>query len=272
MFKITRKTDINENVFLIEIEAPSVAQDSRPGHHVEVQADPGGDQVLLPVSGYDRARGTVTVVHEAFDPPGLRLRTLTEGDAIHAVRGPLGAPCNIEAVGKAVFAAEDLGIASLYCRAKKHKDKGAYVICVLGYASSGDVYWEDEFSAISDELYVCTRDGSYGVSGRITDVVRGVCETHKNVDLLITIGQLDSMKKVTKAAADYNIKAVVSFDAVRQPAGRASVFDVSGVPQETFAFVRAPEVNAIEIDFDKLLARQRAILKETEKTPQPPQP
>ncbi len=73
------------------------------------------------------------------------------------------------------------------------------------------------------------------------------------------------MKKVAKVASDFDITALMSFDAITQPAGSPNIFDAGDDPQEAFTFARAPEIDANEINFDKLLARQRALYKESEK-------
>ncbi|MCK4773659.1 MAG: hypothetical protein KAT30_02695, partial [Candidatus Krumholzibacteria bacterium] len=96
--------------------------------------------------------------------------------------------------------------------------------------------------------------------------LRAVCEMHKDIERIVVIGQLAKMKKVAKVAADYDIPAVMSFDAIRQRIGGSDLFEMEDKAQEEFEFARAPEIDANEIDFEKLLARQRALLKESENT------
>jgi ferredoxin--NADP+ reductase len=264
MFKIARRESINEEVFLMEIEVPEIAAAARPGHHVDIRVNPDGTALTLPVAGYDREKGTVTFVHKTQDLPSLQLSMLQEGDEVFQVRGPLGGTCAFGNAGKVVLAAEDLGAASLYLRAREYKDRSAYTIGLLGFETKDAIFWEDEFAALCDELYVCTNDGSYGVSGRITNPLRAVCEAHKDIERIVMIGQLAKMKKVAKVAADYDIPATMSFDAIRQPVGSENIFGVDDASQEAFEFAKAPEVDANEIDFEKLLAKQRAILKESE--------
>ena len=256
----------------MEIEAPAVAPGVHSGHHVELRAVPGGESLTLPIARYDREKQTITVVVDDRYPGAAALAGLDEGGGVFQISEARGAACKFDSLNKVVLAAEDLGVASLYCRARKYKEMGTYTILVLGFENKDAVFWEEEFSGVSDELYVCTRDGSYGVKGVITNPVRAVCETHKNVERIIIIGQLDKMKKVAKIASDFDVTALMSFDAVRQPAGRPSIFETAGAndtasPQETFAFARSPEIDANDIDFDKLLAKQRAIIKETDKPP-----
>jgi NAD(P)H-flavin reductase len=266
MFKITRRESITDEIFLIEIEVPAIAQAAQPGHHVDIHVNPDGAALTLPVAGYDREKGTITVVHKAQDLPSLQLSMMREGDEIFQMRGPLGGTCTFDDDAKVVLAAEDLGAASLLLRAREYRTRGAYTICVLGFETKDEIFWEEEFASTCDELYVCTRDGSYGVSGRITNPLRAVCETHRDIERIVMIGQLAKMKKVAKIAGDYDIPAVMSFDAIRPPLASPSLFDTADDSQEVFEFAKAPEIDANEIDFEKLLARQRAILKESENT------
>lgn len=266
MFKITRRKTITDEIFMMEIEVPAIAATVQPGHHVDIHLNPDGTALTLPVADYDREKGTITFVHQAQDLPSLQLSLLREGDEVFQLRGPLGGTCTFADAGKVALAAEDLGAASLLLRAKEYHARGAYTIGVLGFETKAEIFWEEAFAAICTELYVCTRDGSYGVSGRITNPLRAVCEMHRDIERIVMIGQLAKMKKVAKVAADYDIPAVMSFDAIRQPLARAGLFDTEERSQEVFEFAMAPEIDANEIDFEKLLAKQRAILKESENT------
>jgi ferredoxin--NADP+ reductase len=266
MFKIARKEIVGNEIHLMEIEAPALATQVRPGHHIDVHVNPDGGALTLPIAGYDPDRGTVTVVFKAQDLPSLQLSMLKEGDEVFQVRGPLGGTCSFDDSGKVVVVAEDLGAASLLLRAKEYKKRGAYTIGILGFETKAEIFWEEEFAEVCDELYVCTRDGTYGVRGRITNPLRAVCETHKDLERMIVIGQLPKMKKVAKIAADYDIPTVMSFDAIRQPVGGPSIFEIADSSQGVFDFAKAPEIDANDIDFEKLLARQTALAKETDES------
>jgi hypothetical protein len=69
------------------------------------------------------------------------------------------------------------------------------------------------------------------------------------------------MKRAVKIASDFGIDATVGFDAVRFPIGAPTIFDHADNSQEAFAFARAPELDAEQVDFDKLIARERALSK-----------
>lgn len=259
MFRIVRKQSFTENLFLLEIEIPAVAQAARPGQHVDIHLNPDSPVITLPIVGADADAGTITIVERAQDLPSEQLMMLQVGDEVFQIRGPLGGECTIPDVGKVALIGEGIGVASLLWRAREYRGRDAYTICVIGFPSREEVFWQDEFSEVSDELYVTTRDGSYGVSGRVSGPLQAVCETHKDLERMVVIAYLKSMKRAARLASDHGVVAKVCFDAIRPSVGRESVFDVRDDSQAAFDFARAAELDPGDIDFDKLIAREKAL-------------
>lgn len=264
MFKITSKQTFNDNLYVLEFDMPAIAQRGEPGHYVDIRLNPDTPPITLPIANRDRERGTFTVVNRAVDLPSEQLMLLSEGDEVFQIRGPLGGSCSFSGEGKVVLVAEGLGVASLLARAREYRSAGHYTICVIGFDTREHLFWETEFFAVCDELYVTTIDGTYGVSGKVTGPLKAICETQKDVELVVMISDLKNMKRGAKIAANAGIPVLVNFDAIRTPAGAASVFDVPDSSQTAFEFVRAPELKAEDVDFDKLIARQREIAHTTD--------
>jgi len=259
MFTITRKQSFNADTYLLEFHLDAIAQRARPGNYVDIHLNPDARPITLPVAGVDPEAGTFTVVEQGRDLPSEQLTVLAQGEEVFQIRGPLGVACDFDADGKIVLMGEDLGVASLLWRAKEYRAAGAYVIVILGFATRDRVFWQDEFGAVSNELYIVTLDGSYGITGRVTGVLQAVCETHRDVERLVMIGRLKQMKRGAKIAADSGIEARVNFDALRFPAGSPGIFDHADRAQDAFTFARAAELNADDVDFDKLIAREKAL-------------
>ncbi len=262
MFSITRKQSFNADTFLLEFRLPQIAERAMPGQYADIHMNVDGATFTLPIVAVDRAAGTFAVIEQARDLPTEQLSLLGEGEDVFQIRGPLGSSSRIDADGKVVLVAEDLGVASLLWRAKAFKEHGAHVIVVLGFASRDRIFWIDEFAAVANELYVATEDGSFGVSGRVTGVLQALCETHKDIERICLIASLKHMKRGAKIASDFGIDATVSFDAIRFAAGAPTIFDHVDGTQEAFAFSRAAELDAETVDFEKLLARERALAKD----------
>jgi ferredoxin--NADP+ reductase len=259
MFAITRKQSFNEDTFLLEFRLPEIAERAMPGQYVDIRMNVDGPVITLPIATVDREAGTFAVVEQARDLPTERLMLLAEGEDVFQIRGPVGGPCRIDADGKVVLVAEEIGAGSLLWRARAFKAHGAHVIAVLGFASKDRVFWKDEFDAVADELYVATEDGSFGVSGRVTGVLQALCETHKDIERICLVCRLKQMKRGAKIASDFGIDATVSFDAIRFPIGAPTIFDHADDSQAAFAFARAADLDAESLDFEKLLARERAL-------------
>jgi len=259
MFQITRKQSFNEDTFLLEFHLASIAERARPGNYVDIHLNPDARPITLPVVGVDKDAGTFAVVEQARDLPTEQLMVLTQSEEVFQIRGPLGVACDFNADGKVALMAEDLGVASLLWRAQEYRAAGAHVIVILGFASKDRVFWQDEFGSVASELYIATLDGSFGITGRVTGVLQAVCETHKDIERIVMIARLKQMKRAAKIAADSGIEARLSFDAMRFPAGSPGVFDATDRAQESFEFARAAELNADDVDFDKLIAREKAL-------------
>ena len=259
MFQITRKQSFNSDTSLLEFELRAIADQARPGQYVDIHMNPDTRPMTLPVTGVDREAGTFTVVEQGRDLPSEQLLILGPGEEVFQIRGPLGAPCDFDCDGKVVLMGEDLGVASLLWRAREHRSAGAYVIAILGFATKDQIFWQNEFGDVASELYIATQDGSFGITGKVTGALQAVCETYKDLERIIMIGRLKTMKRGAKIAADFGVDARVNFDAIRFPAGSPGIFDPADNPQDMFSFARAAELNAEDVDFDKLLSREKAL-------------
>ena len=59
MFKIVRKKQLNEQVVLLELEAPFIAAKAEAGQFIIFRLDENGERVPLTISDYDREMGTL---------------------------------------------------------------------------------------------------------------------------------------------------------------------------------------------------------------------
>ena len=64
MYKIVKKESLNPTVTLMEIEAPFVAAKAEAGQFIILRVNEDGERIPLTVAGYDRVRGTVTIIFQ----------------------------------------------------------------------------------------------------------------------------------------------------------------------------------------------------------------
>ena len=90
MYKIVYKKALNDSVIRMDIEAPFVARAARAGQFIILRVDQEGERIPLTVAGYDRERGTVSIIFQVIGATTKKLSLLDDGDYISDFAGPLG--------------------------------------------------------------------------------------------------------------------------------------------------------------------------------------
>ena len=90
MFPIVKKRVLNETVTLMEIEAPLVARKALPGQFIIFRIDEEGERIPLTIAGYDREKGTVTIIFQKVGYTTMKLDTLQRGRRAAGFRRPAG--------------------------------------------------------------------------------------------------------------------------------------------------------------------------------------
>ena len=114
MFKVVKKEFLNEakTICLFEIEAPLVARHAQAGQFVIFRLDEQGERTPVSVAGYDREKGTVTVMVQAAGRTTRMLHTVEEGDYITDFVGPLGHPTVYDGLKKVCVSLLNYGAAA----------------------------------------------------------------------------------------------------------------------------------------------------------------
>ena len=263
MYRIARREQFSENAFLWEIDAPDVAQAAEPGHFVMLRLRDGGERIPLTVADFDRQRGTVTLVVQALGKTTLEMRDdYVEGDAFDDFVGPLGLPQHIAAVGHVVLVGGGLGVAPVYPQLRAFKQAGNRTTCIVGFRSADLVFWKDKLAAWSDELIVCTDDGSTGRPGFVTAALAELLERERP-DLVVAIGPMPMMQACTETTRPHGVKTLVSLNTVMvDGTGMCGSCRVTVGGEVKFACVDGPDFDAHQIDFAELLARQKRFQRE----------
>mgnify|MGYP002534228545 CR=1 FL=1 len=256
MYKIVRKQELNASVTLMEIEAPFVARKAKAGQFIIFRIDEMGERVPLTIAGYDREKGTVTIIFQKVGFSTNALGALKEGDYIHDFVGPLGKPTPVEGKKKVCVVGGGVGCAIALPSAKAFKEAGAEVTVIVGFRSKDIVILEDEFRACSDNLYLCTDDGSYGTKGFVTNVLQQQLEQGKKYDVVIAIGPVPMMKFVCKTTEPFGVKTIVSLNPIMvDGTGMCGGCRVTVGGKIKYACVDGPDFDGHQVDFDELMRR-----------------
>jgi ferredoxin--NADP+ reductase len=249
------------------ILAPDVARKARPGQFVILRVDEKGERIPLTIADYDREEGTITIVVQEVGKTTRHLGTLEEGDALASFTGPLGCPTEIEEYGTVVVVGGGLGIAPIYPICRSLREAGNHVIGIIGARSGDLLFWEDRMGEVTDELIVCTDDGSYARKALVTVPLKELLEApDRKIAQVWAIGPAIMMKFCSLTTQPFGVKTIVSLNSIMvDGTGMCGACRVSVGGRTRFACVDGPEFDAHQVDWDLLLKRQRLYL-DLEKT------
>jgi len=257
MPKILVKKELAKGVKLFEVEAPRIARKRKAGQFVVVRAGERGERIPLTIAGSDPARGSITLVFQEAGKSTIEMGRMEAGEELLDVAGPLGRPTHVERFGVVAAIGGGIGVAPVKPIAEAMKAAGNRVIGIIGARTKDLVILEEEMRAASDELLVSTDDGSYGRKGFVSDVLKGLLDAGRRIDLVVAIGPVPMMRAVVAVAKERNLPAVVSLNPIMvDGTGMCGGCRVTVGGQTKFVCVDGPEFDGHKVDFDELVKRQ----------------
>ena len=266
MYPIVRKETLADNIILMDIKAPRVANECLPGQFIIAKTDEVGERIPLTICDYDREKETVTIVVQTIGAGTERMMALNEGDALEDFVGPLGCPSelceeeNLEETRKKkiVFIAGGLGTAPVYPQVKWLHEHGIDADVIMGSRTKDLLFYMDEMKAVAGNVYVCTDDGTYGFHGNGCQQLQALIDEGKHYDVCVAIGPMIMMKFVTILTKKLEIPTVVSMNPIMvDGTGMCGACRLMVGNEVKFACVDGPEFDGHLVDFDLAMKRQQ---------------
>jgi ferredoxin--NADP+ reductase len=259
MNKIIEKHQLSDEVFRMTFEAPLIAEERKAGQFIILQLDNNfGERIPLTIADADPQAGTVTIIFQAVGKTTHLLAEKEVGDGIKNVLGPLGTPTHIEKVGTVVCVGGGIGVAPMHPIVQAYKQAGNKVITIMGARNKELLILEDEMRRWSDELIVCTDDGSYGRKDLVTAPLKELCESG-DVQEVVAIGPPIMMKFCAETTRPYKVKTMVSLNTIMvDGTGMCGGCRVTVGDEVKFVCVDGPEFDGHKVDFDNMMIRQKA--------------
>ena len=264
MYPIVRKETLADNIILMDIKAPRVANECLPGQFIIAKTDEVGERIPLTICDYDREKETVTIVVQTIGAGTERMMALNEGDALEDFVGPLGCPSelceeeNLEETRKKkiVFIAGGLGTAPVYPQVKWLHEHGIDADVIMGSRTKDLLFYMDEMKAVAGNVYVCTDDGTYGFHGNGCQQLQALIDEGKHYDVCVAIGPMIMMKFVTILTKKLEIPTVVSMNPIMvDGTGMCGGCRVTVGGEVKFACVDGPDFDGHKVDYDELMSR-----------------
>lgn len=266
MYKILKAEELAANIYLMDVEAPRVAEYCLPGQFVIVKMDEKGERIPLTICDYNREKGIVTIVFQTVGASTQKMAALKAGDSFRDFTGPLGVPSelvekeNFEKVKdeKILFVAGGVGTAPVYPQVKWLHEHGIEADVIICAKTKDLIILEDDMRKVGN-VTIATDDGSYGLKGMGTDAIKELVNNQgKKYDRCVVIGPMIMMKFTALLTKELGIPTIVSLNPIMvDGTGMCGACRVAVGDEIKFACVDGPEFDGHKVDFDQAMKRQQ---------------
>ena len=201
-FEIISNKRLTANVLRMELSG-DVSAITAPGQFVEIKID---DCFLRrPISVCDVKDGRLTIIYKTVGKGTDKMSELSSGKTLDILTG-LGNGYDLAPSGeRPLLVGGGVGVPPLYYLAEKLIEKGVKPVVVIGFNTKEEVFLREEFASLGLDVYVATADGSEGVKGFVTDVIKNLDYTH-----FYACGPMPmfkAMEKTVKTDGQYSFEA-----------------------------------------------------------------
>ncbi|MDR2666087.1 MAG: sulfide/dihydroorotate dehydrogenase-like FAD/NAD-binding protein [Endomicrobium sp.] len=255
MYKIINTEEIGPKIKSYEIYAPNIAKNAKVGQFVILRINDTGERIPLTIAGTNLEKGLVKIIFQEVGKTTMQLASLSAGECIKDFMGPLGYPTEIKKYGTLVSVAGGVGVAGVVPVIKELKNVGNKIITIVGARCKDLIILKDELRQQSDSIFFATNDGTYGIKGYVTDILKEVINKEK-IDIVYAIGPVAMMKSVSEITRSKNIKTIVSLNPIMvDGTGMCGACRVTINDETKFACVDGPEFDASLVNWEELISR-----------------
>jgi len=257
MSKILFKKQLSNDVFLMKLHAPLIAEERSAGQFIMLQVDEDyGERIPLTIADADINEGSITIIFQVVGKSTKQLSELIEGNEIPTLVGPLGRPTHIENFGRVICVGGGIGVAPLHPIAQALKKAGNQVTIIIGARTKELIILEEEMKNIADELIIVTDDGSYGRKALVTVPLKEKCELDPKPNMVIAIGPPIMMKFCSETTRPFGVFTQVSLNTIMvDGTGMCGGCRVNVGNEIKFVCVDGPEFDGHKVDFINMMAR-----------------
>ncbi len=190
VFTITKNAPLTSNVYIMVLKGDT--EGIRCGQFVNIQLD--GLYLRRPISVCDCEGDSLTLIYKVVGVGTEQMSKMGVGDSLDLLTG-LGNGYDTTLSGeRPLLIGGGVGVPPLYMLCKKLIAEGKQPTVILGFNTSEEVFYADEFASLGAEVRITTVDGSSGIKGFVTDAMAGV-----DYSYFYTCGPEPMLKAVYKA-------------------------------------------------------------------------
>ena len=165
IFRITENIPLTSSVYRMTLSGDT-SDIKKPGQFVNVHVD--SFFLRRPISVCDYQENTLTLIYKVVGNGTDVMSKFPTGKELNVLTG-LGNGYDTSMSGEfPVLVGGGVGVPPLYRLAKDLIAEGKHVTVIMGFRTSDEIFYADEFVTLGAEVILCTEDGSRGRKGFVT--------------------------------------------------------------------------------------------------------
>ena len=171
IFELVSNKKIAKNTYEWKLSG-DISDITSPGQFVNIQLD--GFYLRRPISVCDAEAGMLTLIFKAVGEGTEKMAKMLPGAKLDILSGLGNGYDTAKSGDTPLLIGGGAGVPPMYMLAKKLIAEGKKLTVILGFGSSDEVFYKEEFKTLGAEVLVATADGSEGVRGFVTDAMTGL--------------------------------------------------------------------------------------------------
>ena len=189
---ILENKPLTDLVWQMKLQADTTSI-TAPGQFVNLKLE--GLYLRRPISICDWDDHSITLIYKVVGTGTRSMTALVPGQTLDTLLG-LGNGYDAEKSGRCpLLIGGGVGVPPMYGLCKRLLAEGKDVTVILGFNTREEIFYEEEFKALGAKVYVTTADGSYGVRGFVTDVMKDLTYSY-----FFTCGPMPMFRAIEKTA------------------------------------------------------------------------
>lgn len=162
---------------------------TRSGQFINIELE--GKFLRRPISVADYDATTITIIYKVVGRGTEQMKGLKVDTQLDILTGLGNGFDTANSAQRPLLVGGGVGVPPMYNLCKRLIAEGKQLQVIMGFNTSAEVFYYDEFKALGVDVYCSTADGSMGTKGFVTDVIR---EKSLEFDYLYTCGPLPMLK------------------------------------------------------------------------------
>ena len=203
IYKIVSNAPLTPTVYRMVLEGDT-QYITRSGQFINIELE--GKFLRRPISVADYDEQTITIIYKVVGRGTEQMAKMCEGMTLDILTGLGNGFSTDNNAQRPLLVGGGVGVPPMYNLCKRLLAEGKRPTVVMGFNTESELFYYDEFRELGVEVYCSTADGSMGVKGFVTDVIR---EKALTFDYLYTCGPLPMLKALYDATS---VDAEFSFE------------------------------------------------------------